>query len=175
VGTQTDETASGDRVAIVTGGSRGIGRDIAHELASSGYSVVVVYLRDRSEAEATVDAILAANGTALTVRADVDDELDVKRVFDETAAAFGGVDVVVHTATRGLAVVSRHAARRLRRGGAIVNVSGCEAIPPVLADELRARDIMVDCLAPGLEPPGADHPVPDVVALLDRWRGRPGR
>ena len=93
----------------------------------------MVYLRDQGEAEAAVEEILAANGTALTVRADETDELDVERLFQETAAAFGGVDVVVHTALRGAPVVNRQAARQLRHGGAIVNVSSCDPIAPVLA------------------------------------------
>ena len=162
-------------VAIVTGGSYGAGRQIARTLASRGYAVVVVYLRDQGEAEAAVEEILAANGTALAVRADVTDDLDVERLFTETAAAFGGVDVVVHAALRGGSVVNQHAARELRYGGAIVNVSSAEAITPVLADELRARDITIDGLAPGLEPPGARHGIADLVALLDRWRRRPGK
>lgn len=161
-------------VAIVTGGSCGIGREIARRLASRGYGIVVVYLRDQREAEAAVEEILAANGTALAVRADVTDELDVERLFGETKAAFGAVDVVVHTAVRGSAVVNRQAARQLRHGGAIVNVSSAEAVTPGLADELRARDITVNGLAPGLEPPGARHDIAEVVAFLDRWRARPG-
>jgi 3-oxoacyl-[acyl-carrier protein] reductase len=109
--------------AIVTGGSCGVGREIALALASRGYAVVVVYLRDQGAAEAAVDEILAANGTALGIRADVVDELDVERLFDETKAAFGSVDVVVHTALRGSPVVNQEAARQLRDGGAIVSVS----------------------------------------------------
>jgi 3-oxoacyl-[acyl-carrier protein] reductase len=112
-----------DPVAIVTGGSRGAGREIARELASRGYAVVVVYLRDQREAEAAVDEILAADGAALAVRADVTDELDVERLFDETKAAFGSVDAVVHAAMRGDSVVDREAARQLRHGGAIVHVA----------------------------------------------------
>jgi NAD(P)-dependent dehydrogenase (short-subunit alcohol dehydrogenase family) len=84
-------------VAIVTGGSRGAGREIARTLASRGYAVVVVYLRDQGAAEAAVEEILAADGTALAVRADLTDELDVERLFAETVAAFGRVDVVVLT------------------------------------------------------------------------------
>jgi 3-oxoacyl-[acyl-carrier protein] reductase len=161
-------------VAIVTGGSRGPGRTLARTLASRGYAVVVVYLRNQREAEATVEEILAAGGTAIAARADVTDVLDVERVFDETAAMFGGVDVVVHTALRGTAVVYERAAYQLHHGGAIVSVSSCDAITPALAQELRTRDITVNGLAPGLEPPGAAHGVADLVALLDRWRGRPG-
>jgi 3-oxoacyl-[acyl-carrier protein] reductase len=163
-----------DPVAVVTGGSCGAGRDIAQMLASRGYAVVVVYLRDQGEAEAAVEGIVAANGTALAVRADVCDELDVERLFDETKAAFGGVDVVVHTAMRGTSFVNQEAARQLRRGGAIVNVSSSDAITSDLAHELRARDITVNGLTPGLEYPGADHDVADLIALLDQWRGSPG-
>jgi 3-oxoacyl-[acyl-carrier protein] reductase len=157
-------------VAIVTGGSYGAGRELAGALAGRGYAVAVAYLRDQGQAEGVVDEILAAGGTALAVRADVTDELDVERLFEETAAAFGGVDVVVHTALRGTALVNRQAARRLRHGGAIVNLSSTEPIVPVLAEELRARDITINGLAPGLEPPGAHHDVAELVALLDRWR-----
>ena len=170
----TDPT-SADPVAIVTGGACETGRELARRLASRGYAVAVVHLRHRAEAEAVVEEILAAGGTAVAIRADVADELDVERLFTETAAAFGGVDVVVHSAMRGTAVVDQHAARRLRHGGAIVGVSSSEAIAPVLADELRARDITVNGVAPGLESPGAQHDVADLVALLDRWRRSPGR
>jgi 3-oxoacyl-[acyl-carrier protein] reductase len=159
-----------DAVAIVTGGSRGAGRELARELGRRGDAVVVVYLRDLREAEAVVDEILAANGTALTVRADVTDELDVERLFDEAAAAFGSVDVVVHAAGHGSAVVYGQAARALRRGGAIVSVSSAEPIAPALARELDARGITVNGLAPGLEPPGPDHDIADLLGLLDRWR-----
>jgi NAD(P)-dependent dehydrogenase (short-subunit alcohol dehydrogenase family) len=102
------------------------------------------------------------------------DALDVERVFDETAAMFGGVDVLVHTALRGTAVVYHRAAHHLHHGGAIVSVSSCDAITPALAQQLWDRDITVNGLAPGLEPPGAAHAVRDLVAVLDRWRGRPG-
>jgi 3-oxoacyl-[acyl-carrier protein] reductase len=162
-----------DPVAVVTGGSYWAGRDMAQALASRGYAVVVVYLRDQRGAEAAVDQIVAANGTALAVRANVTDELDVERLFDETKAAFGGVDVVVHAAMRATSVVNQQAARRLRHGGAIVDVSSCHAITPDLAHELRARGITVNGLAAGLEPPGADHHTAELIALLDHWRGSP--
>ena len=163
-----------DAVAIVTGGSCRLGRDIARSLASQGYAVVVVYLRDQSAAQTAVEEILAADGTALAVRADITDELDVDRLFDETAAAFGRVDVIVHTAMGGTSVVNQHAARRLCHGGAIIDTAGSEAIAPVLAAELRARDIMVNGVAAGLECPGARHEIADLLVLLERWRRSPG-
>ena len=104
------------------------------------------------------------------MRADVSDELDVERLFDETRVAFGRVDIVVHAAGRDPSVIYRQAARSLRQGGAIVSVSGADTIPPGLARELRARGITVNGLAPGLEPPGRDREVGDLVSLLDRWR-----
>lgn len=157
-------------VAIVTGGSCGISREIAGALARRGYAVVVAYLRDRAEAEAAVDEILAAGGTALTVRADCADELDVERLFNETKAVFGGVDVIVHAARRGTAVVNQQAARQLRRGGAIVDVCGAGSVAPALADALRARDVSVNGLIPGLAPPGAARDVAELITLLDRRR-----
>jgi len=162
-----------DKVAIVTGGSSGPGRELARTLAGRGYAVVVVYMADQVKAEAAVDEILAANGAAFAVRADIADELDVERLFDETAAAFGGVDVVAHGAVRDTSVVDREAARRLRDGGAIVTISRCHVMSPALADRLRARDITVNGVAPGLEPPGAPHDVADLIVLLEQWRRSP--
>jgi 3-oxoacyl-[acyl-carrier protein] reductase len=163
-----------DPVAVVTGGSCGAGRDIAQMLASRGYAVVVVYLRDQGRAEAAVEQIRAANGTALAVQVDITDEVDVERLFNETKAAFGVVDAVVHTVMRGVSVVNREAARQLRHGGAIVNVSSSDVISSDLAHDLRSRDITINGLTPGLEYPGADHDVADLIALLDHWRGSPG-
>ena len=161
-------------VAIIIGGSYGAGREIALALASRGYAVVVCYLRDQGKAEAAVEQIVAANGTALTVRADITDELDVERLFDETTAAFGGVDVVVHTSTRGSPIFDQVAARQLRRGGAIVNASCSKAIALTVAGELRAPDITVNGLASAPRAPGADLGIPDFLALLDDWYRRRG-
>ena len=157
--------------AIVTGGSRGAGREIARELAGRGCAVIVVYLRDQAEAEAAIEEILGMGGAALAVRADVTDALDVERLFDETTAAFGGVDVVVHAAMGCGSVVNHQAARELRRGGAIVSVSSSHAVTPDLAQQLDARAIAINGVAPGLEPPGAGHDVAELLALLEPWSG----
>lgn len=166
-------TSVTDAVAIVTGGACAIGREVVRRLVSRGYAIVVVYLGDQPSAEAAVEEILAARGTAVAVRADLTDDLDVERVFTETIAAFAGVDVVVHTTGRGAPVLYQHAALHLRHGAAIVSVSTAEPITPVLAQQLRERDITVNGLPPGLEPPGAAHDVADLIAFLDRWRHRP--
>jgi 3-oxoacyl-[acyl-carrier protein] reductase len=104
-------------VVIVTGGSS----RIASALARGGYVVVIAHL-EAGEADGVIGEIEHAGGVALAIRADLDDELDVERLFDETTAAFGGVDVVVHTAPGGETVVNRQAAHRLRPGGAILRV-----------------------------------------------------
>ncbi|MFK0023074.1 SDR family oxidoreductase [Streptomyces sp. NPDC090798] len=134
------------RVAVVTGGSRGIGREAAERLAADGYAVVVNYAGNEAEADKTVAAITEAGGEAIAVRADVADETEVAALFDATESAFGGVDVVVHAAgvmvlaplvdldldvldrmtrtnIRGTFVVDQQAARRLRAGGALINFS----------------------------------------------------
>jgi 3-oxoacyl-[acyl-carrier protein] reductase len=157
-----------DPVAIVTGDWSGAGREVARALARHGCAVVVVYLRDRTAAEAVIDAIGAADGTAIAVRAAVADELDVERLFDETAAAFGGVDLIVHTASRATTVLDRQAARRLRHGGAIVGTGG--SLAPALAAALRARGVTVDGVAPGTRPAPVPRASEEIVRLVDRWR-----
>ena len=67
-------------MAIVTGGSRSIGRAVARKLAIGDYAVVINYLNSQPAADAAVEEILAANGTAVAVRADVADERDVERL-----------------------------------------------------------------------------------------------
>ena len=134
-----DDTSGTGRVAIVTGGSDGIGREVARKLAGQGYAIVIGYELDQPAAEAAVEEILAANGTAIAVRGDVADELDVERLFAEASEAFGGVDVVVHaagerrsgtaadaverTAAHGTFLVTQEAFRQLRDGGSIVHLS----------------------------------------------------
>jgi shikimate 5-dehydrogenase len=130
-------------VAIVTGGGTPIGQGVAVELARRGCAIVVVYLENQRDAEATVEQILAASGPTVAVRADVTDELDVERLFDESIAAFGGVDVLVHTTTDDAAPLYRHAARQLRAGGAIVGLATAGPIPQPLAQQLRERGIAV--------------------------------
>jgi 3-oxoacyl-[acyl-carrier protein] reductase len=196
-------------VAIVTGGSRGVGGATVRRLAAVGYAVVVNYLHDQRAAESTVEAILADNGDAVAVRADIADDLDVKRLFAETIAAFGGIDVVVHAAgsritaapvteasldefdalvrlnTRATFVVNREAARHVRNGGAIVNLSSSaegsslrthglyaaskastNVLTQAFAVELRERDITVNAVSPAVHGPCIPDRVTDVIAYL---------
>jgi 3-oxoacyl-[acyl-carrier protein] reductase len=141
-------------VAVVTGGSRGIGRATVRRLAQLGYSVVVNYVHDQETAEAAVDAVLSSGGAAVAVRADVADELDVARLFDAAKEAFGTVHAVVHavrghvsearvtdialdevdemfrTISRAAFIVNRVAARCVEPGGVIVNV--CSSCAPAV-------------------------------------------
>jgi len=135
------------RVAIVTGGSRGIGRETATRLAADGFAVAVVYAGRAADADKAVEEITAKGGRAIAVQADIADEQAVIALFDRTEQEFGGVDVVVNAAglmnpptplvelsldefdrihrtnVRGAFIVSQQAARRVRQGGAIVNFS----------------------------------------------------
>jgi 3-oxoacyl-[acyl-carrier protein] reductase len=92
-------TLSTEAIAIVTGGASWTARQLTRGLASWDWAIVVVYLEHQREAETTVAEILAAEGRTVAVRADLTDELDVERLFAESVAAFGGVDVVAHTTT----------------------------------------------------------------------------
>jgi 3-oxoacyl-[acyl-carrier protein] reductase len=180
-----------DRVALVTGASRGIGAAIAERLAADGFSVIINYAGGASEAEALAKRIEKAGGRAITAQADVSDPAAVGRMFDTAEAAYGGVDVLVNNAgvmhlasiaesddrlfdshvainLKGVFNTLREAARRLRGGGRIINMSssqvgllhptygvyaatkaGVEALTHVLSRELRGRNITVNAVAPG--------------------------
>lgn len=86
------------RCALVTGASRGIGRAVACQLAQEGASVIVSYAAGARDAQAVVDEITAAGGTALAFAADVRDEAAVKRLVRFASQEFGRIDVLVAAA-----------------------------------------------------------------------------
>ena len=137
-----DDTTCTGRVAIVTGGSRGIGRAVARKLASRGYAVVIDYARNQGAADLAVEEILAANGTALAVRADVADKVDVERLFSETIEAFGDIDVLVHAAGQmTLGPIADYELATLR-GTFVVNQQSVQAhtrTPPTSSHSSSAR------------------------------------
>ena len=180
-----------ERVAIVTGASGGIGAAVAARLGQAGMAVAVHYSENRSRAEETANSIVTGGGRALTVSADIADARQVVAMFDQVVSEFDGVDVVVNTAgimllaplaelslddfdrmhrinVRGAFIVSQQAVRRIRSGGAIINVSSSvtklaltgytgyaatkgavDAMTLILAKEMRGRDVTVNAIAPG--------------------------
>jgi 3-oxoacyl-[acyl-carrier protein] reductase len=87
-----------NKVAVVTGASKGIGASIAKHFAAEGAKVVVNYASSKEGADSVVKEITANGGTAIAVHADVLNESDVIRLFDETEKAFGGLDILVNNA-----------------------------------------------------------------------------
>lgn len=87
-----------NKVAVITGASKGIGAAIATYFAAEGAKVVVNYASSKEGADQVVQVITASGGTALAVQGDVSSEADVTRLFEETTAAFGPVDILVNNA-----------------------------------------------------------------------------
>ena len=142
----TNVSENNTRVAIVTGGSGGIGQAVAERLAADGMKVVVHYSSKRALADDVVRRIEDSGGSAVAAGGDVADEADMSSLFHEAEEHFGGVDVVAHTAgilarstladldlneldqilrinVRGTFVVDQQAVRKVREGGAIINFS----------------------------------------------------
>lgn len=87
-----------NKVAVITGASKGIGAGIAKHLAAAGASVVVNYASAKAGADAVVAEITAKGGKAIAVQGSVSNEADVSRLFEETKKAFGAVDILVNNA-----------------------------------------------------------------------------
>lgn len=135
-----------NKVAIVTGASRGIGALIAKSLAERGVKVAVNYSSSKEAADEVASEIKNKGGEAIVVKADVSRVADVKFLFDETIAAFGKVDILINNAgiminkliadttdedfdklfdinVKGVFNTLRESAKRLADNGSIVNFS----------------------------------------------------
>lgn len=138
--------SSAQKVALVTGGSRGIGAAIAQRLAKDGFVVIINYVRSADEAQALISKIEQAGGRAIAAQADVSDAASVRTLFDSAEQAFGGIDVLVNNAgimtlallvdtddnafdklmdinLKGTFNTLREAGKRLRSGGRVINFS----------------------------------------------------
>lgn len=135
-----------NKVAVITGSSKGIGAEIAILLAEAGTKTVINYANDDAAANEVVNKIKAAGGKAIAIQADVSDTQQVKAMFDTTINAFGKPDILVNNAgiiickpiaettdddfdrifdinVKGTFNTLREAATKLNDGGRIVNLS----------------------------------------------------
>jgi 3-oxoacyl-[acyl-carrier protein] reductase len=144
------------KVAVVTGASKGIGAEIARELAEAGAAVVVNYSSSKEGADRVVADIVGKGGKAVAVKANLSQQTDIQRLFAETKKAFGSLDVLVNNAgiyefaplenvtaehfhkmfdlnVLGLLFASQEAVKHFGKdGGSIINISSvaATAAPP---------------------------------------------
>jgi len=160
-----------NKVAVITGASKGIGAGIAKHLAAAGASVVVNYASAKAGAEQVVAEITAKGGKAIAVQGNVSSEADVARLFEETKKAFGAVDILVNNAgiykfgsieeinaedfhnqfntnVLGLLLTTQGAVKNFSgNGGSIINIgSAVTAITPVGSSIYTATKSAVDAI-----------------------------
>ena len=159
------------KVAVVTGGSRDIGRAVSMKLAGEGARVCINYCHDKAKAEETLEAILSAGGEAIICQADVTRADEVEALFATAARAFGGsIDILVNNAGGIVGRRSREVLKYMGGGGAIVNISSQAARDGggpgssiyacgkaamlchtrAMAKELGPRGIRVNAVCPGM-------------------------
>ncbi|AHG64722.1 SDR family oxidoreductase [Advenella mimigardefordensis] len=154
-------TQQQSKVVLVTGGSGGIGSEIARRLAGDGMAVMITYCQAETAAKRVVQDIQQVGGKAAMVRADVSKAADVRAAFEAAMSTFGGVDVVVNNAgviipgaiadtsestydavfnvnVRGALMMMKQAATHLRDGGRVINISSTMVGAPIAGSALYA-------------------------------------
>jgi 3-oxoacyl-[acyl-carrier protein] reductase len=135
-----------NKTAIITGSSKGLGKQTALQLAQNGANVVVNYNSNQAEAEATVQQIISSGGKAIAVKADVSQSQDIAYLFNQTIEHFGQVDIVINNAgimitkplkhftdeefdrqfannVKSVFMMMKTASERLSQNGRIINIS----------------------------------------------------
>ncbi len=164
-----------NKVAVVTGASKGIGASIAKHLAAEGAAVVVNYASSKEGADRVVAEIVGSGGRAVAVQADVAKRTEIERLFSETKKAFGTLDILVNNAgiyeflaldrvtnehfhkqfdlnVLGLLLTSQEAAKYFGpAGGSIVNISSlASTLTPATASVYSATKAGVDAVTKAL-------------------------
>ena len=170
-----------NKVAIVTGASKGIGAEIAKQMGASGAKVIVNYASNKENADAVVAHIIQAGGNAISVQGDISKQTDIKHLFEETIRIFGSLDILVNNAgiyefelletftedsfrrtfdlnVLGLLLATQEAIKLFdEKGGSIINISSFASTRPepysvVYAASKGAVDSMTYALSQELGP-----------------------